>query len=92
MKIKKNYYYDRDFFIVINLFENNCRHLPDEVLQTTHPDAYEICSSIFISIDKNYGTRTHTLILVDGKNQLTFIENTRDKNGTWSQQRFDMSI
>ncbi|KAF7992452.1 hypothetical protein HCN44_001777 [Aphidius gifuensis] len=67
------------------------QHLPDEELESTHPNEFERLSSIFINGNENYGTRTHTLIFLDTNNHLTFIENTKE-NEIWSQQRFDMLL
>lgn len=49
-------------------------------------------SSIFVDIsDADYGTRTHTIILVDKENRVTFYENTREKN-EWKTSKYNFNF
>lgn len=50
-------------------------------------------SSIFVHAEQqNYGTRTHTVILVDASDNVTFVEETMNDDKTWSRQRFVTSL
>lgn len=66
------------------------RHLPDEVLQTRSPQFYPYLSSIFVHSEKiEYGTRTHSIILVDGSGKITFVEETLMPDRSWKTQNFE---
>lgn len=76
MKLNKNY----------TLF----RYLPDNELQKRSPNAFNELSSIFVRHEKeNYGTRTHSIVLVDNSNNLTFVEETLKPNKLWERQIFN---
>lgn len=69
------------------------RYLPDEVLTAIHPEVFDGLSSVFVHVDGlDYGTRTHTIILVDGLDRVTFVEETMTDDETWSRQRFDTNL
>lgn len=63
------------------------RCLPDPELQKRSLANYEELSSIFVSVG-TYGTRTHSVLLVDASNQVTFVEETRMPDSTWKRQNF----
>lgn len=63
------------------------RCLLDDELQKKSPMKYENLSSIFIS-GKEYGTRTHSILLIDGSNNVTFVEETLMPDFTWKRQQF----
>lgn len=64
-------------------------HLPDPELQRRSPKDYTELSSIFVCAEKvGYGTRTHSILLVNGSNQITFVEETLMPNLTWKCQTF----
>ncbi|XP_051168869.1 transport and Golgi organization protein 2 [Leptopilina boulardi] len=66
------------------------RHLPDEELLKRSPEYYPALSSIFVNSEtKTYGTRTHTILLVDGSNKITFIEETLMPDESWKTQKFE---
>ena len=66
------------------------RHLPDEVLETQSPDFYPDLSSIFVHSEKaEYGTRTHSILLVDASDKITFVEETLMPDRTWKTQKFE---
>lgn len=83
---------------LFKLLKDETRHLPDDELQRRQPLAYEILSSIFYKVDPpGYGTRTHTLILIDYDWNLSFIEETMcepiDKNNPqWKRTQFDFKL
>lgn len=53
----------------------NQRHLPDPVLARRAPDTYEQLSSVFVNVAMaSYGTRTHSIILVDDEGNVEFME------------------
>lgn len=53
----------------------NQRHLPDPVLARRSPDTYEQLSSVFVNAAMaSYGTRTHSIILVDDEGNVEFME------------------
>ncbi|XP_033215965.1 transport and Golgi organization protein 2 isoform X2 [Belonocnema kinseyi] len=65
------------------------RHLPDEILKTQSPQVYPDLSSIFVHSEKaEYGTRTHSILLVDGSGKMTFVEETLMPDRTWKTQNF----
>jgi len=67
------------------------RYLPDDELQKRCPIIYENLSSIFVS-GKEYGTRTHSILLIDGSNHITFIEETLMPDFTWKRQQFQNEL
>lgn len=70
----------------------NFRYLPDSELQKRCPTRYEDLSSIFVSAGKTYGTRTHSILLVDGSNRITFVEETLMPDLTWKRQQFENNL
>lgn len=67
------------------------RCLPDPELQKNYPTTYEELSSIFVSGDE-YGTRTHSVLLIDGSNHVTFVEETLMSDLTWKRQQFQNEL
>lgn len=67
------------------------RCLPDSELQKKNPKEYKDLSSIFVS-GKDYGTRTHSILLVDGSNRITFVEETLMPDFTWKRQKFQNDL
>nr|XP_023024110.1 transport and Golgi organization protein 2-like isoform X2 [Leptinotarsa decemlineata]XP_023024111.1 transport and Golgi organization protein 2-like isoform X2 [Leptinotarsa decemlineata]XP_023024112.1 transport and Golgi organization protein 2-like isoform X2 [Leptinotarsa decemlineata]XP_023024114.1 transport and Golgi organization protein 2-like isoform X2 [Leptinotarsa decemlineata]XP_023024115.1 transport and Golgi organization protein 2-like isoform X2 [Leptinotarsa decemlineata] len=62
---------------LIDLLKNTDKHLPDLELQKRQPVLFESLSSIFVRTDPPvYGTRTHTIVLIDYNWNLEFIEHT----------------
>ncbi|EZA54060.1 transport and Golgi organization protein 2 homolog [Ooceraea biroi] len=76
---------------LINFLKSEKRCLPDPELQRRSPNQYEELSSIFIT-GTEYGTRTHSVLLVDGSNQVTFVEETLMPNSTWKRQSFQNKL
>ncbi|XP_014224790.1 transport and Golgi organization protein 2 [Trichogramma pretiosum] len=75
---------------LIELLKSTKRHLPDKELEKRAPKEQNELSSIFVHHEKaKYGTRTHTIILVDNADKLTFIEETMMTDGTWKRQIFN---
>lgn len=48
-------------------------------------------SSIFVSV-ADYGTRTHTILMVNGLNQMTFVEETLMPDFSWKRQLFNSTL
>ncbi|KAJ8916015.1 hypothetical protein NQ315_010883 [Exocentrus adspersus] len=60
---------------LLELLKSDTSHLPDEELQRRSPMAYSGLSSIFVKIkEAGYGTRAHSIILVDSDWNFQFIE------------------
>lgn len=50
--------------------------------------APEMLSSINVRVDNTYGTRTHTIMLIDANNKMDYIEHTMDEllpEGAWKK-------
>lgn len=68
------------------------RHLPDPELQRRAPEGFQYLSSVFVKVEAvGYGTRTHTIILVDKEWNVEFIESTMQEpidvqNPKWNTQ------
>ncbi|XP_032679747.1 transport and Golgi organization protein 2 homolog isoform X1 [Odontomachus brunneus] len=77
---------------LINFLKSKERHLPDPELQERYPTKYKVLSSIFVSVEKQYGTRTHSILLIDGSNNITFIEETLMSDFTWKRQQFKNNL
>ncbi|XP_011143841.1 transport and Golgi organization 2 homolog isoform X2 [Harpegnathos saltator] len=77
---------------LVNFLKSKERHLPDPELQSRCPTRYEDHSSIFVSVGKEYGTRTHSILLVDGSNCITFLEETLMPDFTWKRQQFKNNL
>lgn len=67
------------------------RCLPDDELQKRCPTRYKNLSSIFVS-GNEYGTRTHSILLIDGSNHVTFVEETLMPDFTWKRQQFQNKL
>lgn len=66
-----------------------CRHLPDPELVKRSPEHYELLSSIFVKHESaGYGTRTHSILIIDESYQMTFVEDTMMPDKTWKRQVF----
>ncbi|XP_050503247.1 transport and Golgi organization protein 2 isoform X2 [Diabrotica virgifera virgifera] len=83
---------------LLKLLKNETRHLPDDELERRQPLAFEELSSIFIRLEAaGYGTRTHTIILVDYDWNLSFIEYTMEEpidlhNLKWKETRLNLKL
>ncbi|KAG5884725.1 hypothetical protein JTB14_019848 [Gonioctena quinquepunctata] len=79
---------------LISLLKDTRRNLPDLELQKRYPENYERLSSIYVEMSsQGYGTRTHTVILIDKNWNLDFIEYTMiepidTSNPKWTITRF----
>lgn len=76
---------------LIHFLKSRKRYLPDDELQKRCPIRYENLSSIFVS-GKEYGTRTHSILLIDGSNHVTFVEETLMPDLTWKRQQFQNEL
>jgi len=76
---------------LIHFLKSRKKYLPDDELQRRCPMIYENLSSIFIS-GKEYGTRTHSILLIDGSNNVTFVEETLMPDFTWKRQQFQNKL
>lgn len=76
---------------LINFLKSRKRCLPDPELEKNYPTIYEELSSIFVS-GNEYGTRTHSILLIDGSNQVTFVEETLMSDSTWKRQQFQNKL
>ncbi|XP_072381592.1 transport and Golgi organization protein 2-like [Diabrotica undecimpunctata] len=83
---------------LLKLLKNETRHLPDDELERRQPLAFESLSSIFIQLEPaGYGTRTHTIILIDYDWNLSFIEYTMEEpidihNLKWKETRLNLKL
>lgn len=75
------------------------RHLPDLELKRRKPEAFEVLSSVFVEFEEaGYGTRTHSIVLVDFDWNLEFIEVTMEgwegdiSKVKWKTEVFKMQI
>ncbi|XP_015433873.1 PREDICTED: transport and Golgi organization 2 homolog, partial [Dufourea novaeangliae] len=73
---------------LLKFLKSEERYLPDPELQRRCPTKYEELSSVFIS-GKEYCTRTHSLLLINGNNEITFVEETLMPDLTWKRQIFN---
>ncbi|XP_066600494.1 transport and Golgi organization 2 homolog [Prorops nasuta] len=73
---------------LIQFLKSKESFLPDAELQRRLPTVFKELSSIFVSCP-DYGTRTHSILLIDGKNRLTFVEETRMLDLSWKRQDFN---
>ncbi|XP_043486468.1 transport and Golgi organization 2 homolog [Polistes fuscatus] len=76
---------------LLELLKLQERHLPDLELQKRSPNKYAELSSIFVSLP-DYGTRTHTILMINGLNQLTFVEETLMPDLSWKRQLFNYTL
>ncbi|XP_014204854.1 transport and Golgi organization protein 2 [Copidosoma floridanum] len=78
---------------LIRLLKQEERHLPDNELKKRSPEAFNELSSIFVRHEKEkYGTRTHSIILVDESFKVTFVEETMMEDGTWKCQVYTNNL
>ena len=62
---------------LVGLLKCEDLHLPDPELQRRAPGGINFLSSIYVNMkDGGYGTRTHSVVLVDDKCNVEFIEHT----------------
>jgi len=94
---------DKKSFVedLIRVLSDRTPCFPDSQLQSqgTHltPELQQKLSSCFVEFpaDKKYGTRTHTIILIDGKNNVTHIERTMDSSdwkAPWSETKHEFVL
>lgn len=76
---------------LIKFLKSKKRFLPDPELHRRNPINYEGLSSIFVSVG-DYSTRTHSILLVNGRNEVTFIEESRMPDLTWKRQYFNANL
>ncbi|CAH0549547.1 unnamed protein product [Brassicogethes aeneus] len=82
---------------LVELLKNEENFLPDEELQTRAPEAYKQLSSIFVKIGDQYGSRAHSIILVDYNWEIDFIEQALEQpidpnNFTWLQSNIKSNL
>ncbi|XP_043270275.1 transport and Golgi organization protein 2 [Venturia canescens] len=86
---------DRDTLIenLGKMLKSKKRHLPDPELRKRSPKWHEALSSICVSDERlDYKTRTHTILLVDGSDNVTFHEETKMPDNTWKLQTFETKL
>lgn len=76
---------------LITFLKSEKRFLPDPELHKRNPNVYEGLSSIFVSVG-DYRTRTHSILLVNGRNEVTFVEETLMSDLTWKRQSFNANL
>ncbi|CAD1475494.1 unnamed protein product, partial [Heterotrigona itama] len=76
---------------LLKFLKSKERYLPDPELQKRCPTKYKELSSMFVSTD-GYCTRTHSILLVNGNNELTFVEETLMPDLTWKRQIFNNKL
>ncbi|XP_071861672.1 transport and golgi organization 2 [Bombus fervidus] len=76
---------------LLKFLKSKERYLPDPELQKRCSKRYKKLSSIFVSAN-GYCTRTHSILLVNGNNELTFVEETLMPNLTWKRQIFSNKL
>ncbi|CAL7944779.1 unnamed protein product [Xylocopa violacea] len=76
---------------LLTFLKSKDMHLPDAELKKRYPTKYKELSSIFVVTD-GYCTRTHSIILVNGKNEITFVEETLMADSTWKRQIFNYKL
>ncbi|XP_053982256.1 transport and Golgi organization 2 homolog [Hylaeus volcanicus] len=77
---------------LLKFLKSKERYLPDAELQKRSPKMYEELSSIFVSLNNDYGTRSHSVLLVTGSGKITFIEETLMPDLTWKRQIFNNNL
>ncbi|XP_076181764.1 transport and golgi organization 2 isoform X2 [Ptiloglossa arizonensis] len=70
---------------LLKFLKSKERYLPDPVLKNKE------LSSIFI-FNKEYCTRTHSILLINGNSEITFIEETLMPDLTWKRQIFNNNL
>lgn len=76
---------------LLTFLKSKERYLPDPELERRCPIKYKELSSIFVVSDE-YGTRTHSILLVNGRNEMTFVEETLMPDLTWKRQVFNNKL
>ncbi|CAK9805326.1 Transport and Golgi organization protein 2 homolog [Anthophora plagiata] len=76
---------------LLTFLKSKERYLPDPELQRQSPKRYKELSSIFV-VTEGYGTRTHSILLVNGNNEITFVEETLMPDLTWKRQTFSNKL
>ncbi|KAG7203735.1 hypothetical protein KM043_013763 [Ampulex compressa] len=76
---------------LLKFLKSKERYLPDPELERRCPTMFNELSSIFVSAT-DYGTRTHSILLVNGDNKATFLEETLKPDFTWKRQLFDINL
>lgn len=62
---------------LVELLKWREKHLPDEELQRRAPESFEGLCSVFVEfLEAGYGTRTHTVVLIDYDWNVEFYEST----------------
>ncbi|KQS30378.1 transport and Golgi organization protein 2 isoform X2 [Drosophila erecta] len=78
---------------LMQLLRNKHKFWPDDELKRRAPNWGEGLSALNVHIeDHAYGSRTHTVVLVDSENKMHFIEETMtglDPHGEWSRTHIE---
>jgi len=86
---------------LLHVLNDKTTCFPDAQLQSQNPhrsrELQEKLSSCFIEFPSQYkyGTRTHTVILIDGMNNVTHIERTMDEkdfNAPWIETKHEFQL
>lgn len=83
-KIVENYNDTESRDLLVNeltdLLKWDKQHLPDEEIKKRNPLAFENLSSIYVKVlQAGYGTRTHSIVLIDDQWNVDFIEITMEE-------------
>lgn len=80
----------------MDLLKTKEKHWPDEELKRRAPNWGEYLSSVFVNVpNAGYGTRTHTVIIVDENNKMDLYEETMATNdpfGEWEHTHIETSF
>ncbi|KOC69757.1 Uncharacterized protein C22orf25 [Habropoda laboriosa] len=76
---------------LLTFLKSEKRYLPDPELQKQSPERYKELSSICV-VTEGYRTRTHSILLVNGNNEITFVEETLMQDLTWKRQIFSNKL
>eukprot|EP00099_Drosophila_melanogaster_P006883 NP_001259525.1 transport and golgi organization 2, isoform C [Drosophila melanogaster] len=78
---------------LMQLLRNKHKFWPDDELKTRAPNWGEGLSSLNVHIEEHaYGSRTHSVVLVDSENKMHFIEETMtglDPHGEWNKTHIE---
>ncbi|EDW48778.1 GM17622 [Drosophila sechellia] len=78
---------------LMQLLRNKHKFWPDDELKTRAPNWGEGLSALNVHIEEHaYGSRTHTVVLVDSENKMHFIEETMtglDPHGEWNKTHIE---
>ncbi|KAK9874215.1 hypothetical protein WA026_002570 [Henosepilachna vigintioctopunctata] len=82
---------------LIKFLKSNEKNLPDSELEWRAPQAFEYLSSIYVAMEQGYGTRTHTVVLVDDEWNIEFYEDTMESpidadNIVWKNKLLKSSL